>query len=272
MPTIYTGEEIIINESSIVTIEVTYPGLDAAVSTLDFTIQDLQQEEGLDFALEAYIYNPISMTSAVESLVSIPVENSNIVFKTAVSYSGLATVFAGGTYEEYTSYIENNNILTLYADKDLLFPFPFVFSIKVSPGEFFTIPDTYAAIYLEGKKDYTINEENLVCTFSIPFASNSNVEIVSDYCLRLCIDIINSSQDSIVTTVWTNIPIGSYLSSGSNNVLLSTDGTLFSKIITLTSNKLYIKGILNGELVYGTNLTDVVINFISSEAIDEYTI
>jgi hypothetical protein len=151
-------------------------------------------------------------------------------------------------------------------------PFPFVFKLILSSSDFFAVPDALAAVYIEGKKDYSYSIDNLVCQFNTTFASNSTITVISDYCLRLCVDVLDSNKTSLITPVWTNIPVGNYLSSGSDSVLLSNDGTTFTRILKLTGTKLYLKGITGPTAVYGENSIDVTIKLVTSEAIDEYTV
>ena len=193
------------------------------------------------------------------------------LFKTAVSYAGLIDNFTKTTYEYYVKYVSDNNVFTLFADEEMTKPFPFVFTMILNPGDYFSIPDTYAAVYLDGTRNNNFENDNLVCRFTDQFATGSTLCVVSDYCLRLCTDLLRSDRPNMVAKVWTNIPIGNYLSTGSSNVLLSVDGSNFARVIKLASNVLYVKGIVPSSAVYGYNDTSVVIKMATCEAIDEYS-
>lgn len=270
MEVLYTGEEILITSSSVVNIRIVHPELaEPILQQLDYTIvQD--KTLGLEFSLHELTSVPTREKHSCLKQASTEVVFDSSVFKTAVAYTGLKETFSEGTYEEYREYVANNYVYTLFADEALQYPFPFAFSISLNPGEYFTIPDAYAAVYLEGQKDYTFSNDNLVCKFTVPYASNSTVSIISDYCLRLCLDVLDSNKASLISKVWTNVPIGCYLTTSSENVLMSNDGVVFTKIIKLNSNSLFIKGVLPSDVTYGFNITDVVIKMVTSEAIDEY--
>ena len=273
MSTLYTGEDILITASSKLTVQVVYPNLPDQTITqvFNFDITDLSLQEGIDYSLLKLSSQSKTESNSCNKTVSVNMETLKSIHITAVAYSSLKDNFSHNTYTEYITYVNDNHVLTLFADEDMQYPFPFVFDISLNPGDYFTIPDTFASVYIDGKKDYTFENDNLVCKFTIPMATDSTVTIISDYCLRLCIDTLDSNKTSVVTTAWTNIPVGNYISSGSANVILSTDGIDYSRVIKLTSNKLYLKGIIPANSPYGFNITNVVLKMVTCEAIDEYT-
>lgn len=271
MSTLYIGEEIIISNSSTLIIEVVHPDLPSITHKLDYTIIYENQTPGIDFSLLSKSSIPKLTNTSCIKLANLNMSKDLSIYKTAVAYSSLKNNFAEHTYEDYVEYLKTNCVYTLFADEALNYPFPFVFNLTLSPTEYFTIPDMYAAVYIEGIKDYSFENNNLVCKFTIPMATDSDVTIISDYCLRLCIDTIDSNKTSVVLLVWTNIPVGNYISSGSSSVLLSNDGVTFSKIIKLQGSKVYLKGVLPADAEYGYNITNVTIKMVTSEAINEYT-
>lgn len=273
MAILYTGENIVIDSSSKLTVQVVYPDLpdQTVTQVFNFDITDLSLQEGIDYSMLKLSSQVKNESNSCNKSVSVETEILNSVYKTAIAYSSLKDNFSKSTYEEYVIYVKDNQVLTLFADETLQYPFPFVFDLSLNPGDYFTIPDTFASVYIEGKKDYTFENDNLVCRFTVPMATDSTVTIISDYCLRLCIDTLDSNKTSIITTAWTNIPVGNFISSGSTSVILSVDGINYSRVVQLTSNKIYLKGIIPVDSPYGFNITNVVLKMVTCEAIDEYT-
>lgn len=271
----YTGDSILVASTSEIKFYITYPGIVQPFEQLiHYNIISVPEDRGLDFSTFKLINMTVDDYLACDKTLAPSISIEGLVYKTALAYAGLKGTLSESSYSVYVEYLKANNIYALFADEDMEYPFPFVFSLILNPGDLFTVPDSYAALYLNGKKSYNYTNDNLVCTFTDEFASGSEVTVISDYCLRLCIDILDSNKASVITPVWTNIPTGNYLSTGSSNALLSVDGITFTKVIKLVGEKLYVKGVFNqlDSVTYGKNIDNITIKLMTSEVISEYTV
>ena len=264
---IYLGSFIITNSCTIYVKTAT-----SLMRVLNYNISNIELMDGVFCTVFKSHYLRVNYTYSCIKISSVDICISTALEEFAIAYADLESTSIQSSYATYKQYVIDNNIYTLFADKELTLPFPFVFSLNISPGNYFSIPDMYAAVYLNDIKSSDYVNDNLSCKFNNLFQSNSSLIIVSDYCLRLCVDVLNTSRTSIITTVWTNIPRNNYLSSSSSNVLLSVDGLNFTKVIKLTSDKLYMRGTLDIDAVYGNNISNISIKLITNEVIDEFTI
>jgi hypothetical protein len=187
-----------------------------------------------------------------------------------MSCESLNNILTTMVYSDYQQLVINYGIYTLFSDDTFIYPFPFTFNLVLSQTDYFTIPDLAAAVYANGDSCEITRPNTLVSQFISTFTSHANVLIVSDYCLRLCIDVDNPGVD-VVVKVYTNASINSYLTTDNALVQLSTDGISFSRHIRLMSNYVYIKGIKPENFVYGNNIININIKLLSSEVFNEST-
>lgn len=265
-------EELVIDSSCTVYARAEESDVDGPIQSFTYSILSGKGGHGIKLAHMGHAAMPQKQLTSSLQCNSVLKSQDLASKKCAVAYSDLLDTFMQLSYEEYAGYIMENTVYTLFADEEMTMPFPFVFTLMVNPGEYFSIPDSYAAVYKSDARTTSFEQDGLICRFTDELASDSEVKIISDYCLRLCVDVVKTTRPSVVTQVWTNIPAGNYLSTKSDAVLLSADGLTFTKVITLKSNTLYIKGSLPEDVEYGYNKIDVVIKLATCEAIDEYSI
>jgi len=189
----------------------------------------------------------------------------NSIDRSVINYVELNNISSNTTYELYKEYINNGNIMALFADEELTMPFPLTFSIIVGPNDYILLPDQYASIYRDGIKFNDYEQENLVCRITSYIGSNTELDVVSDMCIRLCINVSSLSPEEAILQVWTNIPKDNFLASSNTAVVLSVDGINFAQTIILTSNTLYIKGIKPAVFNYGDNVFNTLISVVSCE-------
>jgi hypothetical protein len=230
-----------------------------------------------DYSISSTAYDGISGTvlklNSVESVVcgcSLTLFKVNktvtgAVLACAVNMYTLTDAIRQTAYTQYQNYVLSSGIYALFADLDKQYPFPFVFTVTVSTGSTFRVPDTASAIYMNGRRVTDFTQDALVCQFDNVIGDNTVVTVVSDFCLRLCIDTSRTPITDSVIQVWTNVPVNTYLMSSSDSVKLSNDGITFSKFICLSSDTLYVKGHMDLP-TYGNNIFGVDIKLLDCEA------
>ncbi len=262
----YTSPIILQSSIELKTIAI-YNNITSDIFTEEYSVLNYQVP-GIEYSTYLSTHRPIVNKFASQLCINKPIELVGSSVQYAISNSGIEQKLIGGTYNEFSNYIIDNNLPSLFADEQMQYPFPFVFSLTINPNDYFTIPDEYACTYLNGVNTSGI-VNNLTCRFSSNYSNNSTVTVVSDYALRLCIDVLNSTKDSVIIPVWTNITIGSYLVSTSSNVLFSNDNVKYTSILKTIGSKFYMKGILPATSIYGDNILDISIYLAYDEVVNE---
>ncbi len=185
---------------------------------------------------------------------------------TSFNYYNLAEKSVKLLYSDYTKYILDNNIITLFSDEAMQKPFSFHFNLVIQPNEYLLIPDEYTTVYVNDSRFLTYSQDNNIIQFGSKLASNTNCTIVPDMALRLCVE--NYKQYSSSVKVWTNVPINNYLIVNSDFVELSNDNESYSNVLKLANNYLYIRCIKPNSLELNKSMLNIAIKIIAYE---EYT-